>query len=322
MPRTDALEWCDGNMHRNYPVVDSKTPVSLSGVTLPSSFLVDIDLHAPGLSEDDLYGLYVSRIDRLQDSLQVVIGLHRADGDSDCGVSAPIPLTTRAVPDIQSRTFAVAPLTGGAVRLAGSLIVGTCADMLAYGNLRFTHDTAELISLRVHTYSSGVDSITVEADAVRDLLQGNIVLRAGDGVSLAVSEETVDGVDMAVVTVSRVPTDAEEALGITSVDEAVAAITAELGMPVRRINGVAPDSTGNVTIAGGDCTDVSVSGNVISISNPCSKPCCDDTSLADAQASLTLLEAACARLENYYQALTTNVNAIQARLSSLIASRR
>ena len=157
---------------------------------------------------------------------------------------------------------------------------------------------------------------------MRDLLQGNIVLRAGDGVSLAVTEETVDGVDMAVVTVSRVPTDAEEALGITSVDEAVAAITAELGMPVRRINGVAPDSTGNVTIAGGDCTDVSVSGNVISISNPCSKPCCDDTSLADAQASLTLLEAACARLENYYQALTTNVNAIQARLSSLIASRR
>lgn len=322
MPRTDALEWCDGNMHRNYPVVDSKTPVSLSGVTLPSSFLVDIDLHAPGLSEDDLCGLYVSRIDRLQDSLQVVIGLHRADGDTDCGVSSPIPLSTRAVSDIPSRTFAVTPLSGGAVALAGSLIVGTCADMLALGNLTFSHDTSEIISLRVHTYSSGVDSLTIEADAVRDLLQGNIVLRAGDGVSLSVSEETVDGEDMAVVTVSRVPTDAETALGITTVDEAVAAITAELGMPVRRINGVAPDASGNVTIAGGDCTDVTVSGNVVSISNPCSKPCCDDSSLSDAQSSLTLLEAACARLESYYQALTNNVNAIQARLSSLIASRR
>ena len=42
----------------------------------------------------------------------------------------------------------------------------------------------------------------------------------------------------------------------------------------------------------------------------------------DLTVRLTLLEAACARLENYYQALTTNVNAIQARLSSLIASRR
>lgn len=59
-----------------------------------------------------------------------------------------------------------------------------------------------------------------------------------------------------------------------SIDTAIAKLRQLLGTPIVSINGVKPDAQGNFTLTGMDCTNVQQREGAISISNPCSKPCC------------------------------------------------
>jgi hypothetical protein len=85
----------------------------------------------------------------------------------------------------------------------------------------------------------------------------------------------------------------------------------------------ATDADGNIRIRGGDCTqvDTDAAAGSIRISNPCSRPCCGSASQEQLSSAIAQLETAQRRLSEYYQALTNNVNAVQARLASLIAAK-
>jgi hypothetical protein len=101
-------------------------------------------------------------------------------------------------------------------------------------------------------------------------------------------------------------------------------LSENVGNSIKTINGISPDDTGDFQIKGLDCTAIGQQASGITIDNPCAKPCCDSNGADSAEIlkALTDLTAAKDVLNNYYVSLATNVNSLQARLSSLIASRR
>lgn len=342
MPATDAYEWLDGNMHRNYPIADSCTCESASGVTLPSSFLVDMDINVP-LTADSTANerFFVSAILRHGAYVTVEISFHTEAGtDVVCARSDPIslairntnPITGDAANGVPSRTITLAPVAVGDAdykwleSLTGSLVIGTCADMQDIGNLTFPYqrdsqEVSTILSVRVHLMPSGITSITaIGTDGTESVIYNNMIIQAGDGVDFEVSSNA-DGTP--VLYIKRQPMDNEGQARYTSVEDVIDAVFAQIGQPITTINGLPPTEDGNFQIDGDDCTAVTESGeHSLFIQNPCARPCCTDDTPEDVEAAIDTLTEGEARLQEYYQSLSTLVNSMQAKLSSLIISGR
>ena len=237
-----------------------------------------------------------------------------------CATTGDIPATTVNTDSLASRTYTISAVgnSPGGIQaldnLSGRLIVGSCIDMTDMGTLTFAWEATKIIDVRVYMYDTGVKSMTFMNSSGSYVMYDDVTIAAGDGIDFQVNGNTV--------TVIRVPTEEETSGGLTSVNDVLGKLYQELGSPIRLINGLAPDDNGNFVLDGGDCVDVTNRTGGVIISNPCAQPCCDDTSVGDVRASLDLLEDAQKRLEAYYEALTININAMQSRLASLIASRK
>ena len=332
----NSLEWLNENMSRNYPLVGT------GASSLPTSFLVDIQLVVPYMENVDTSHFFVSRVSRIGDSFQVTIGYMISDPDAsvisgfDCAVSTAIPVetlwpylnqagneyvATQLVPVTLEGNGSISgsyrygiPDEYAAMRnMRGLLYVGTCVDMQDISSTQYTYADTAIIPVRVYMESKPGDlkSVTiVDPKGAASTFTDSLTLVIGEGL-------TVD-VDAAHNTASI-------AVDELWVDARLEEYTRELAdSAIRTINGISP-SGGNIQIIGLDCTDISrTDAGVITINNPCAKPCCDQGG-ADSAAitsALTQLSVAKDLLNNYYMDLSTKVNSMQSRLASLIASRR
>lgn len=330
---TQSLEWINGNMHRNYPIVDGAVPRAASGEYLPASFLVDIQLIVPYVAGLDASMFFVSSIVRQPSSIQVTIGymIDIATGRGfDCAVSGSIPLGTEFSGTSQPYEVELAAITTvpstdpwsssyihaipeeyAALRgIRGRLYIGSCVDMLSIGELSFVYTASALVPQCVF-----IESPTTAVSSVRFMdgygtdrtFTDDITIRAGEGVIIDIDGQTIT---------FRMDPDVVSAAAAEKLAEVA-------GTAIKKINGKGPDSEGNFTIRGLDCTLLETQDNGVSISNPCAKPCCDSGGVdtAEIQTALEGLEQAKTLLNNYYTDLATKVNTMQARLSALIASR-
>lgn len=323
MATIQALGWCDQNMQKVYPLDDDANGISVSGEALPESFLVDIQLIVPRIKDPQAASkFYISEIRRNMDSFVVRISYQSAVGKSTlCAESEEIPTTLVNTDSMEDRTFSI-NATGGnddipeLNGIQGSLIVGTCLDMANKGTLSFRYNATRIISVRVYMYTQGLDSVTFISGANAITLRDNFTIEAGDGIDIR-----WDSVTNAII-LTRGLTAEEKRSPYKSVNDILRDIYQLLGGPIRMINGISPDTDGNFIIDGADCVDVTDTRSGIIISNPCSQPCCNDTSTQDIANALNFLKEAEARLETYYKALTVNLDTMQSRLASLIASRK
>lgn len=342
MPANDAYEWLDGNMHRNYPIADSCTCEASSGVVLPSSFLVDMDINVPLTSDSTANErFFVSAILRHGAYVTVEISFHTGAGtDVVCARSDPISLTIRNTNpitgdsgnNIPSRTITLAPVAVADTdykwleSLTGSLVVGTCVDMQDIGNLTFPYqrnsqEVSTILSVRVHLVDAGITSITaIGTDGTESVIRNNMKIQAGEGVDFEVG---TDSNGTPVLLVKRIADTYEVSSGYTSVEQVIDAVFTQIGQPITTINGLPPTEDGNFEISGDDCTTVTESGeHSLFIQNPCAKPCCTDDTPEDVEAAIATLTEGEARLQEYYQSISTLVNSLQAKLASLIVSGR
>lgn len=337
MDNISALEWCDANMHNKYPIADDATTLSTTGIYLPSSFLVDVQIILPSMSDTDAAErLFISSIERHGEFLDVFLSYHTdADGDILCAAIDNIPLSLRNTSDLAKRTFNIRPAAMSSNELSalsGRAIVGTCVDMEWVGRLEFDYDATKLLSLRVYVVDTALRHITVcDSLGVRHTISDNFILEAGDGIDINVDYETLEDAgnteEVPVITISKssapveVSTSVTDTVMLDTVDDIVNAAMQKLGNPIRYINGIPANDEGRITIQGDDCTSISSSSsNVLTISNPCAKPCCTDMTVSDVRASLDMMNEAQDRLLSYYFALSDNINSMQARLASLILS--
>ena len=340
MPTREALEWCDRNMHNNYPLASDASGLAVSGVQLPQSFLVDMQLIVPYMQEQDNVDprtrFFISSIERVGDGFQLSISYYRGPGATPvlCGKSGIIPFSCRHTDTVDSRTVGVypvksqelsesvlAPLTG----LTGQFIVGTCIDMMQMGTLTFSYQASRLFALRVYMYADGMNRISFQAsDGVEYTMEQDFAIRAGDGIAFAVTTgiNPDTGGTMSVLTIRRVQTQEEAASPYQTAGDVVMFVNQSNGNAVKTINNVAPDARGNIVIRGSDCVGVTEMTNGLVVSNPCAVPCCESGATESMSTNINNLQTAQSRLEAYYDAIMSNINAIQSRLASLIMSRK
>ena len=337
----NALEWYDQNMHTDYPLVGSAsapdavvgradwTDTASSSQYLPKSFLVDIQINTPAVDGIETANrFYISKVYRTRDSLFVDVSYYSGGSGFICARSSAISLDIRNTYDVESRTVLLCAVPSDKAKysklsqLTGKLVIGSCVDMQDLGVMTFTYQATAIISARVNLFSisgssdAGVSSaiVVVDSNGVEHKIDEDFTIQAGEGINLVVVENTVY--------VERELTDEEKLRVFPSVDAVVSAVLKRLGNPIYNINGISPDEKGTFYLRGGDCVRVTNSGPGVSISNSCSQPCCSsEQTVSELSLTLSNTELAIERLTQYYNALTTNVGAMQARLSSLIASR-
>lgn len=323
-----SLEWLNENMHRNYPIMDDVIPVSIDGSMLPSTVLVDLSLSCVGAGINR-NGFYVSHVHRLGTGIQVVISYMNDKTPIPCAMTPVIPITIHSGLSVAERTFSLFPIDKSNTEIqsnltelekslstvSGLVIIGSCIDMMNSGTYQLSYASGKIMPTLVHVYSMGLERINfINADGTPIASwTDDFTLQAGDGIDFSTDGDNV-------LVISRTATAAETEAEYQNINQVVAKLKELIGTPITSINGALP-SGGDISIIGGDCTKVDSVGAGIVISNPCSVPCCSSSDISDVAAALQSLEDAKTRLMNYYTAITTNINAIQSRLSSLIASR-
>lgn len=315
--RIDAQEWCDQNLHNRYPIAESCDCIAVSGVVLPSSFLVDAQIVAPSTSADDRGKFFISSVVCTGNSFVVEISyLYGADNARLCLRSEPIPEYPEGDVDIDSRTKQLLPVESDS-GMYGFLVVGTCADMHGIGLLQFLYQHARINSQRVLITSPVLSSVTFVDGDRSHVFNSDFTIQAGDGIGFE-----FPAADASKVIVKRVKTAQEAAYDNNSIEDAINNAVFRAGNPIRRINNVSPDSNGDIKLLPGDCVDIKKGASSLMLSNPCSRPCCGDTSIGDVREALNNMNQARERLEKYYEALTRNISDMQARLSSMIVASR
>lgn len=333
---SNSLEWLNSNMHRNYPIVDNTVvEATTPGVYLPSSFLVDLQLIVPYVEGLDASKFFISAVTRNADSFQITIGYLISEVGAnvrmgfDCAVSSAIPvdtvfsgepymvrlaaITTDATYTSSTYTYGI-PAGYEAMRnIRGAVYIGTCSDMTDVGAMSFIYENAAIMPTCVYIEdpTNTLSSIRImDSKGTDATLTDDITINLENGIIAEVSP------DKDTVTFKMDPDFVERRLN-ELVQEA-------FGDSIKTINGIGPDATGDFQLVGLDCTNIASTESGLTISNPCAKPCCDSDGVdsADILKALTDIAAAKDVLNNYYTSMATNVNSLQARLSSLIASRR
>ena len=333
---SNSLEWLNSNMHRNYPIVDNTVvEANTPGVYLPSSFLVDLQLIVPYVEGLDASKFFISAVTRNADSFQITMGYLISEVGAnvrmgfDCAVSSAIPvdtvfsgepymvrlaaITTDATYTSSTYTYGI-PAGYEAMRnIRGAVYIGTCSDMTDVGAMSFIYENAAIMPTCVYIEdpTNTLSSIRImDSHGTDATLTDDITIILEEGILATISS------DKDTVTFSLDPAYVTAALNDI--------LEEKVGTAIRTINGQPPDKNGAFWIKGLDCTNVGEVDHGLTISNPCAKPCCDSNGVdsADILKALTDLTSAKEVLNNYYSSMATNVNALQARLSSLIASRR
>jgi hypothetical protein len=306
-------EFLDKNLHRQFPLGDDMTGRDLTdSFTLPSSFLVDLALCAPPGTDTEAF--YIKSVVIRRYSADIEIGY---DGDGEeltVGKFTKIPrdqelnssyqFEPAVQPDADDQIFAI---------MNGVAIVGSTDALFdTPGSWFFGLDTTAILSTRVTSGVAAINSILIDTQ----IFTGNIALQEGTGVTLTPSYDTTHGRTVIKISADLGALD-DLAIPLTSDAAILANLALIYGVPLTSINGVTPDTAGNFTLQGLDCTEVNDLTSGVSISNPCSLPCCDKSALDTAYDAINSLNLKYSRLEAYYQSIGRNINELQSRMVSL-----
>jgi hypothetical protein len=249
MPMNVDQGWYDQNQTRRYPFADEASVVSTDGVvTLPDDFLVDLVLSVPLSFDPSTF--FVSRVRGYGGGVILTF----SSGAEEIA-TASIPASHQLFD-----SYAVAPLTSA--NIIGRVVVGTptALQSLSVYNAAFDIAATRVAVTCVRPRIAGVDSITVRtADGRSFQLTGQVTFVAGENTSIAVAAPNIAvNVDGGVVYDNRFGCNTDLSGRI----------------PVMSINGVLPDSAGNIDLIGTNCVAVSPGTNGVTISDTCAKPCC------------------------------------------------
>ena len=105
---------------------------------------------------------------------------------------------------------------------------------------------------------------------------------------------------------------------LLSDQDVIDALTTDIGVPIRSINGLLPDVNRNFQFTGEDCSQVTLNGAGITLGNPCATPCCpEDVNIEAIKESITNLNQKYADLFRFYEETSTTINQVQGALMTL-----
>lgn len=291
------LGWLELNTQRAYPLSETATGTDLTGVfKLPDSFALALYLSLDARSDPDPLAFHVSRV--INTPGAVVVTVSHTDGTTvtEFG-TVVVPVASHT--EYSAYEFAVAT---GFRTSAGRLVVGTLAGMTAApaGSFSFAADGGRLDADCVRPYLRGLTELAVDnGGGVSEPLTGRVVLTAGANIRLTVSPGETESV---------VRIDAIQGEGLLA--DCGCADDDALSPPVRSLNGVLPDSDGNIDLLAGNCVQVTPEANGVRVADTCAKPCCGSAELKRLQDDVT-------EVVSRLTGLTNNVNRFEALVATL-----
>lgn len=317
------LQWISKHATQSYPLSDQAYAQNAAGYNLPMSFILDIQIKVPksksALLKDKFYVAGI--VDNI-DTYTLIIGCQLSTGlQVPClkayGIKKSIGIST----PLQDRYFVLVADTNAisqqnikdiVSRFTGTVYIGVTQNT-TIPTVQFTAQQTRISPVCVQA-TQGLDAIVVN----NKLIYGVVDLVAGTGIKLSTSSENDK-------TTIRIAIDPDTVYnGMSSVQQIVNAVKAKLGDPIYNINGVVPDQGGALTIAGLDCIQFSpddASSHVITVSNPCSKPCCGSVYSDALKAQIQVIRQQQSILRDYFVQQSNNINYIQASLATVIGSK-
>lgn len=317
---TEAVlkKWMEENTARPFPLDDSVNrdttipyPIII-GLTLqiPSSMLDDPSASTPAIANN--YKVYVGSVEIVPRGITVTImvGDEREEVARAFATFAEMEAHDGQYP----KKYSIFPL-----EVNNPDLQGVSGDIY-FGPLGILNSLHGLYELDVDSGLIDVSCIVPYPDHLRGLsingkvLTGDITFVAGENIELSLEEGEI--------VISYIQPDKE---GILSREALLDALVQRYGHPILTINGIQPDSEGNITIApstdGEDdnsCVDITDLDHGIALSNVCATPCCDRDEYMDKIArSIGELNTRAARLSSYLESVTSNINSLQNELSIL-----
>lgn len=253
------LELLAHNESRNYPLIPSAIGTSEDSLfTLPTSTLVELVVDLPWDRDVDPGSLFVQKVQNLPEYLAITIAYASSDN-----IIGTFRVSRDGYQKYETVRLATEPDWADAAGMAtfGELPLNANTPI---GTFTFTPAATRLEVQCVRpSANSGLAGIQVESEGITSLVAHGIVkLRTVNNMKARV-EQTGEGV-------FDIWLDAISGAGIDPECDCEGSV----GNPIRTIQQISPDASGNFDIVGTKCLEVSGRTNGLQVTNPCSDPCC------------------------------------------------
>lgn len=306
-------EWLDGNAARQFPLDDTADGVDTTGsFTLPTTFLLDAFLCVPPAFATS--GFFISRIVVRARSSQVFVSYKNPVSSDEVlvGSFASIPIPVTSFYSFQFTALAQSVGEYSWLESVTGVVIAGYTDLISKcpGDWEFSYESGKLLSTRVSRGVAGIAALKIN-DA---LYTGNLTLKAGDNCFLEPSYNALTDETTVVINFNPAGTDY-----LVSDDAVIAKLTDTYGAPIRSINGMRGDASYNFALEGSDGASFEplLDYHGARLVNQEAKPCCDKSTLDKAFTEVAALNSRFARLEQYYEALSSSMNSLQSLVVSL-----
>lgn len=290
--------WLRQNSERAFPLANDATRQDVTdSFLLPNDFLVGLYLAVPFLSSADSAKFFIKTLRVGPASVAIEIGY---DNDGE------ILLVATAAVLKASHTFGKAyPIRGLGpfYDCSGHVIIGSFDGLEKQpgGSWQMLLADGRLEPETIRPQLRGVSGVRISNGlSVGELITGNIVFKPGRNMritSTVVADEDpvirFDGID---------------GKGFNS-DCVCESATASLP-PIKTINNIRPDASGNITLASSECIELEPITAGLRIKNTCSEPCCGCKELKTVTDQLEQFGKQAATLEGFVNNLEAQVNAM------------
>lgn len=292
------LQWLNHNAVRHYPLVDDATATSnddAHSVTLPDSFLVELDLPVDASMDDMEPGnFFIRMIGIYATGYMLTVAYDGEDGIVD--------VATAMIPRV-GHTRNKAYTLGGIAPFEdtwGKVVIGVLDDIdeQASGLWNFDVDDTRLEPDCIRPALRGVSGlICVNGNQRSDTLTGVVELIAGTNIRLTPG---VSGGE------AYIQIDAISGEG--TVQSCVCESEEAQSPCIRRINGVAATADGKFYLIGDNCIQLETQENGVKFVDRCCQPCCSCPELEAITADLERMRVERATYELFQEQLSTAVN--------------
>jgi len=281
-------EWLNENSNRNYPFREdgSLIPSNAIEVRLPNYVLVDFVITVAGIPLD----IYLDTLLFAGTFINLVF--------KDSAGETVTNITINTVTHIAYTAYDIVGIGENYDDARGKLIIGDLSQIandLPQGAYTFSLENAKLEACTIRPDIRGIRSLVVQSGGISsDIITGKLKLIAGTNCSITYDAATnairIDAINIPGSGFNQ-PCECDDNI---------------LPPCIRKINGINIEDL--QIIGDGKCVEVTTTGNIITISDKCSSPCCGCVELEFLTNTLGMLENNIGRLDGYSELLNSKLD--------------
>jgi hypothetical protein len=311
MADTLGTSWLNANSLRNYPLSQMATGVATdSSFSIPDNLLLDMKLAIPfiansaeSISAINPSKFYISSIKVYPQGFIFFVG---CDLNPQIAVSEPVSFSNAQEYDTVAVRGIFKPISASGQyfdfsQVYGFAVIGDVSSLKTVtGDIPFDINGARLESSVISYGPRRISGIKVFSDSsTSSLLTGQVILASSTNHRMTLTSTA----DAHTITMSAInDDDMQEDCGCNDI---------QLGDCIRTINGVAPDSSGNIDILGGDCIEITPGGSSLTIKDTCAQPCCGCEELNALVTDVTGLTSQLTLLQSKIELLNGAISTLQ-----------